>query len=212
MYLRAEVAGESLDLLPDKAVFWPDQKALLIADPHFGKAEHFNRAGIQVPKGVKYQNWQRLFRVLHLPDLEEVIFMGDLFHSDFNNEWKDFEHIMAHFPHITFHLVLGNHDIFPEEIYHRSGLVLHESMKRGPFHFTHEPEPGGEGYNLAGHIHPAVRLKGAGRQSLRLPCFFFGRDHGILPAFGTFTGTYTLKPKKGDRFYAIADNEVINLS
>ena len=33
-----QLAGEELWLLPEKAIYWPAQQALLIADVHFGKA------------------------------------------------------------------------------------------------------------------------------------------------------------------------------
>ncbi|HNU41619.1 MAG TPA: phosphoesterase, partial [Cyclobacteriaceae bacterium] len=64
-------------------------------------------------------------------------------------------------------------------------------------------------YNLSGHIHPAVRLKGTGRQSVMLPCFYFGKQQGILPAFGSFTGMARIVPKKEDRIFVIAENKVI---
>ena len=45
------VAGETLLLLPERAAFWPREKTLLIADPHWGKAGGFlmGAGGIPVP-------------------------------------------------------------------------------------------------------------------------------------------------------------------
>jgi hypothetical protein len=54
-----------------------------------------------------------------------------------------------------------------------------------------------------------VTLTGAGRQRLRLPCFFLGERVGVLPAFGGFTGTAVLKPTARDRVYVVADDEVL---
>ena len=68
-----------------------------------------------------------------------------------------------------------------------------------------------EKYNLAGHIHPCVRLRGAGRQRLRLPCFYFGDRQGILPAFGTFTGLGDVEVQNGDRVFVIADDRVVEV-
>ena len=64
-------------------------------------------------------------------------------------------------------------------------------------------------YNLAGHVHPGVRLRGGPAQSVRLPCFYFNGHQGILPAFGNFTGNYKLKPKSGDKIIAIADQQLV---
>jgi len=78
---------------------------------------------------------------------------------------------------------------------------------------THHPQqriPEGY-YNLAGHVHPAVRLRGFGRQRLRLPCFYFGAQCGILPAFGAFTGLGDLRICEGDRVYVVTAEEVIGM-
>ena len=60
-------------------------------------------------------------------------------------------------------------------------------------------------------IHPAVALNGPGRQRLTLPCFHFGPQLGILPAFGEFTGTALMRREEGDRVYAIAGERVVKV-
>ncbi|MDX1672145.1 MAG: hypothetical protein R3211_07370 [Balneolaceae bacterium] len=64
-------------------------------------------------------------------------------------------------------------------------------------------------YLLSGHIHPAVKLRGKARQSMKLPCFYFGKQQGVLPAFGHFTGTHVIKPQPDDRVYAIVNQRVV---
>lgn len=68
-----------------------------------------------------------------------------------------------------------------------------------------------EVYNLAGHVHPAVMLEGR-RDKLRLPCYFFGGKDGLLPAFGAFTGMYTIQPKQGDNVFVLTGNEVMRVA
>jgi metallophosphoesterase superfamily enzyme len=76
----------------------------------------------------------------------------------------------------------------------------------------HEPPGAGMGglfgYALAGHVHPAVRIAGAGLQSERLPCFVVGRQRAILPAFGSFTGSATQTWAKDDAIVAIAEERL----
>ncbi|MGB3619143.1 MAG: phosphoesterase, partial [Catalinimonas sp.] len=67
-----------------------------------------------------------------------------------------------------------------------------------------------DGYALAGHLHPAVRLNGGGA-SLRLPCYWFGAQQGLLPAFGAFTGTATVRPRAGDGVFVIAEEQVMQV-
>ena len=50
--VTVDVAGEQFVLLPQKAVFWPRERLLAIADIHFGKAATFRSFGIPVPRGT----------------------------------------------------------------------------------------------------------------------------------------------------------------
>jgi metallophosphoesterase superfamily enzyme len=87
-------------------------------------------------------------------------------------------------------------------------------LREGDLILTHEPMnevPVGF-YNLAGHLHPGVKLRGTGKQSVVLPCFYFSKHQGILPAFGSFTGIACLVPKKEDRVFVIAEDKIIAYS
>ena len=53
--------------------------------------------------------------------------------------------------------------------------------------------------------------RGMGRQQVTLPCFYFGAGHGLLPAFGAFTGLGLIQLKSTDAVYVIAENEVIQV-
>lgn len=211
---RLEIAGQELWLLAERAIYWPEQRSLLIADTHFGKVGHFRKHGIKVPEEAAQENLKKLESLLYATQAQKVYFLGDLFHSEMNKEWLSFKQVIALFPQTEFHLIGGNHDILDELSYYRARLTVHpETLNLGPFVLSHEPLEGEfEGYNLCGHIHPGVRLKGPGRQSLRLACFFFGPKQGILPAFGTFTGTHALKANAKDQVFVILEGKVIQVS
>lgn len=196
-------------------MYWQEAHALILADLHLGKATHFRKAGIAAPKAVEDTNFDHLISLLLAFSPKRVLLLGDLFHSDYNTVWEEWEELLEQFAHIQFELVPGNHDVLPPALYQQSALHIRPlKYQEGPFSFTHEPleQPRNEYYNLCGHIHPGVRLEGFGRQSLRLPCFYFGPRQGILPAFGSFTGLATLAVKREDQVFGIADSEVIPLT
>ena len=209
-FTQAEVCGEQLTLLAEKAVYWEKERLLLIADLHLGKGNHFRKHGVPIPSSSSESNWEKLERLFQLDQLQRVVFLGDLFHSNYNEECAILGDIIASYPHLNFELVIGNHDILDDRMYEDIGLKVYQTeLVIGPFIFTHEPlEEENEFYNLAGHIHPGIRLKGKGRQSLRLPCFYFGKKSGILPAFGALTGLQILRPKKSDQFFYIISDQV----
>jgi DNA ligase-associated metallophosphoesterase len=212
--LIASVHDQSFELLPEKAIFWSSQGILLLADLHLGKINHFRRAGIPLPLKANEHTLEILIDLIQRLLPERIICVGDLFHSHYNDAWEEFGAIVKHFSTIPFELVLGNHDILSDLQYQRKGIVLHDALTIESMIFTHHPleEVPSNYYNIAGHIHPGVQLRGKGRQSLTLPCFYFGEKQGVLPAFGKFTGLARIRPKRTDKVFAITGNEVIDLT
>ncbi|SEW31094.1 ligase-associated DNA damage response endonuclease PdeM [Chitinophaga arvensicola] len=198
-------------LSPQRAIFWEEEKALILSDLHLGKAAHFRKAGIAVPAGIVQEDLFRLQQLIthYLP--ERIIIVGDMFHSRENNEVQYFRLWRQQFPQIIFDLVKGNHDIMAEEVYEQLAIRVHPSLTLRDIHFIHEPceDSNGFAYTFSGHLHPAFVMYGAGRQRLRLPCFYFGRHCGILPAFGDFTGFATLDPDERDPVFVIAGKSII---
>ncbi|CAH0999156.1 hypothetical protein LEM8419_00453 [Neolewinella maritima] len=208
------IAGEQLLLHPDRAVYWPARRVLFVADLHLGKGAHFRRAGIAVPQLVSDVNFARLGGLIEEFQPARVLLLGDLFHSDYNHVWGAFCAFTASFTDLTFELVPGNHDILPPTCYEEASLVMHEEIIRlGPFSLSHHPlreeqRLSGQ-YNLCGHIHPCVRLVDRTGGGMKLPCFFFGQQEGILPAFGEFTGCAEVKARYGDQVFVLAEDAVL---
>lgn len=209
MYINLKISGEELELLCDKAVFWPAKRCLIIADVHLGKSAHFRKNGFSVPAKVATKTLDRLASCIENTQAAKVIFLGDLFHSAENAEWNLLAGLIDTFFAVEFVLVEGNHDILNAKHYTDAGIKVLDKIVEHPFSFTHHPEPETGHYNICGHIHPAVEMVGKGRQSLRLPCFFFGEHFGVLPAFGEFTGTFLLKPEKNDKVFICAPGKVL---
>lgn len=208
--MRITVEKERLLLLKERAAIWESQNALLIADLHIGKVSHFRKNGISVPSAAERNNLWRLADIMltHMP--EKVIFLGDLFHSVLNTSWVDFVDFLQSFPNTEFILVKGNHDILPEKTFLEAGIKVVEQLEMGPFLFTHDATET-DLYNVHGHIHPGVHLRGSARQRMSLPCFYFGKTSCIFPSFGDFTGLYKIKPIKEDRVFVSTDDEVVQV-
>lgn len=208
--LKTSIAGVEVILHPLKAIFYPSQNALIISDAHLGKADHFRKSGIAVPQQVNLTNLDGINTLITEFNPHRVIFLGDLFHSSMNGAWDDFDQLINNYPKIIFELVKGNHDILPQAVYDSSILKIYEDeLILGPFLLTHIPrEEKSELYNLAGHIHPGVVMKGKAKQYLKLPCFFFSDWQGIVPAFGDFTGLYKMRAKGDDQVYVVSAEKV----
>jgi DNA ligase-associated metallophosphoesterase len=207
------IHAEKIVLLGSGGIFLPDTSSLLIADLHIGKAAHFRKAGVPIPASSSRADFQRLRDLIVSTKPKECIFLGDLGHSDYNKEWETFLVLRAEFPSLKFILIRGNHDSASDAFYQSQGIdEIHFQLRRSTFLLTHEPQEVEGYYNLAGHLHPAVSLKGAGRQKLVLPCFLFADKYGVLPAFTRFSGKYVIKPEEGQLVYAIVEGKIYPLN
>ncbi|PSL50218.1 putative phosphoesterase [Chitinophaga niastensis] len=200
-------------LLPQRAIFWEEEKTLILSDLHLGKAAHFRKAGIAVPAGIVQEDLFRLQQLITQFLPVRMIIVGDMFHSRENNEVQYFRLWRQQFPHIIIDLVMGNHDIMADEVYAQLQINVHPTLTIRHIHFIHEPceESNGYQYTFSGHLHPAFVMAGAARQRLRLPCFYFGQHCGILPAFGHFTGHATLAPAATEPVFVIAGKSIIRV-
>ncbi len=204
------IAGQHLELHPSGVIYWREEATLLISDLHLGKVTHFRKYGAAVPHKAIEQNFEVLEQNLAHYSPRKICFLGDLFHSSMNREWHRFEEWVKKTA-VEFLLISGNHDIISPLKYEALGITQVPELEWGPFLLTHFPEERTGFFNLSGHIHPAIRLRGHGRQSLRLPCFFKNKHQLILPAFGAFTGSHVLEKSEEDEVYAIADAAVIKI-
>ncbi|MEM1121880.1 MAG: ligase-associated DNA damage response endonuclease PdeM [Bacteroidota bacterium] len=213
--MTIQFKAQTLYLHPCKAIYWKEKSILFLADLHLGKAAHFRKKGLAAPSEISDTNFRHLEILLDEFAPERVLFLGDLFHSQLNNIWQKFAAFLTDYPHIQFELVEGNHDILPKASYTNAELIVHkEGLIVPPFILSHYPLGviPAELYNLYGHVHPGVLLHGFGKQQSKFPCFHFGKTQAVLPAFGAFTGLALVQPKKGDRVFVIAEEEVIEVS
>ncbi|MGQ9550307.1 MAG: ligase-associated DNA damage response endonuclease PdeM [Roseiflexus sp.] len=210
------LAGEDVWLLPERALFWKRTATLIIADPHIGKPGAFRAAAIAAPEGTTIADLERLSTAIRRCSAQRLIVLGDLLHARSGRTtttMTTFEEWRVHHSSLDIVLVRGNHDTRAGDPPHSWRVTcVDEPWEIEPFTLRHYPESHAAGYTLAGHLHPAVRLSGAGKQRLILPCFWFGARVGVLPAFGSFTGTKVIAPAPDDRVFVIADDRVVAVS
>ncbi len=209
-----QLKGQDVLLLPEKALFLIENRTLLIADMHVGKAMHFRKSGMPLPADSSERDFQVLTDLIGTHQPQEVIFLGDLFHSHQNAEWAALEMFLNNHSTIRFALVPGNHDRFSARFCAELRLeLLPEHYACGPFVLSHAPSatPLGDLYQLCGHLHPGIALHGKGRMQVTLPCFWFGSHTGVLPAFGNLTGLAVISPKPKDRIVAIVEGSCVEL-
>ena len=208
----AEIAGEAVELCAERAAYWPRRRTLLVADPHFGKAASFRALGVRVPRGTTEGALARLDGLVARLEPTRIEFLGDFLHAREGRDDETFRLLSEwreRHAAIAMRLVRGNHDKRAGDPPSSVGIeCLDGPVLVPPFALAHHPTRVAGAYVLAGHVHPCAVLVGRGRQRERLPCFLLGRDTGVLPAFGEFTGCAEVAPNEGDTVWVVAEHEV----
>ena len=205
------IAGCDVLLLADKALYWPQQQMLCVADAHFGKAAAYRALGQPVPHGTTQASLLRLDALLARHPVRELVFLGDFMHAPKSHapatlaamhEWRH------RHPALVCTLVRGNHDLSAGDPPATLAIeVVNEPYLIWPFALRQTP--GGEAtehghakhHVIAGHIHPVFLLHGRGRQRLRLPCFYITDQMTVLPSFGEFTGGHAVQATSSSRIF-----------
>ena len=213
--LAIDYAGQTVWLLPEHALWWPAARVLFIADLHMGKAATYRALGQPVPSGTTDENLRRLSQLLRHYQPAQLVFLGDFLHAAQARTASVLQALGAWrtgFARLHCVLVRGNHDSRAGDP--PSGLqieVVDEPYLLGPFAACHHPQGHPTHAVLAGHLHPALQLRGPARDRLRLPCFCFEDRQAILPAFGEFTGGWLVTPQPGLQLYAVGGQAVWSL-
>jgi len=211
--LTADIAGHALQLSAQRAAFDPQLKSLFVADAHFGKDAVFRAHGVPVPAGATADDLARLDAMIAAYRPASVVFLGDLLHGRESLgsetlhaliEWRK-RHAA-----VRFVMVEGNHDrragVLPPSLGVETVL---EPWIQGPWALCHYPREVEGAYVLAGHEHP-VYVIASRADSVRVPCFRFAPNYGVLPAFGAFTGGFVVNGIAAEQtIYAVAQNRVI---
>lgn len=201
-------------LSPERVLFWEEKKILIVSDLHFGKTGHFRKSGIAVPQSVYKEDLLRLFGQIEFFKPERLIIVGDFFHSVVNKELDFFLKWRMDLSQLPVILIKGNHDILKQELYDTAAIDIAKNLTLDRFLFVHDPEEidtSSDHYTFSGHLHPGCIIRGAGKQSLRFPCFYFNQKQAILPAFSHFSGLAIIEPKKTDTLYAIVNQSIIKV-
>jgi hypothetical protein len=172
------------------ALFWEDERLLIVSDLHLEKGSSFAARGVLLPPFDTAATLSRLGAVIARHDPRTVIALGDSFHDRKAHERlspDDSDVLSAFQSRRDWIWISGNHDpALPPDL---SGVVADE-VAIGPIVFRHEPT--GAVGEIAGHLHPKARVSTRGR-SVERRCFASDGERAVMPAFGAYTGGLSIR-------------------
>ncbi|MDP1662159.1 MAG: ligase-associated DNA damage response endonuclease PdeM [Phycisphaerales bacterium] len=213
------IGDHELGLLAGRGVVRWSDRTLYVADLHIGKASAFARGGVPISGSVLEATTadalKRLTAMIVQAETERLVVLGDLLHAaggrdprtlDLLERWR-WEH-----RGVDVVLVRGNHDQAAGDPPSSAGIrCVDEPFDDRGLTLRHHPLAAGTGTaTLAGHVHPAVRLRSPG-DSARVACFWLSKGQLVLPAFGGFTGMGEVRAGAGDRVFVPAEGVVVEV-
>ncbi len=188
-YLMQTIGIGGADVVADRAgaLYWPAERALVVADLHLEKGSSFARRHVFLPPYDSRETLARLADVIARMAPSVVIALGDSFHDAdgaLRLGAEEREALAALQTGRTWIWVNGNHDGGADVL---PGGERCDQLVLGGVTLRHEPDADSEGAEIAGHLHPAARVALAGA-SMRRACFIACADRLVLPAFGALTG------------------------
>lgn len=206
--------GHHLRLLPDRAIYLPAERTLLVADVHLGKPASFRSAGVPVPEAITDRDLARMTALIGSIAAERLLILGDLIHDAAALRDRTREAVArwrVSLPNIAIDLVVGNHDRKADSCEPLGVRVLGEVVTlNSGLRLTHEPPEADAPPTLCGHLHPVISV-GPRRSAARVraACFHFEANTGVLPAFGTFTGGRAMHNGPACAVFAAGDQTVV---
>jgi DNA ligase-associated metallophosphoesterase len=210
--LAWSLAGEPVVLDADRALAWPREATVFVADVHLGKDQVFREAGLALPSGAVAADLARLSGLVERHRARRLVVLGDLMHARTRMAaaWiREFGEWRAAHAALAVSVLRGNHDRALPQWPGVDGID--DGACLGPFVLRHEPAPDHRGHVLAGHLHPGVVLRERHGPPVRLPAFWSGPHRTVLPAFGRLTGLATQVADAVDRLIACAGASLVEV-
>jgi DNA ligase-associated metallophosphoesterase len=181
-------AGEEFAIVQERALYWPREQALLVADLHLEKASFYARHGQLLPPYDSRETLERVAAAIRDTGARRVYTLGDNFHDSAGPSRLE--------PHAAGMLdalvratdwvwITGNHDAAMEAA---CGGTLAEELEIAGLVLRHKALAGETRPELSGHYHPRLQVV-VRERSIRRPCAVVSNGgRMILPAFGALTG------------------------
>ncbi|WP_245974021.1 ligase-associated DNA damage response endonuclease PdeM [Bosea caraganae] len=183
-----------LAIMPDLsgALVLPEERTLIVADLHLEKGSAYAARGVFLPPYDSTATLAALAAAILRHDPARVIALGDSFHDRGAEERISADNLAS------LRLlqkgrdwlwVTGNHD---PQISRAMGGDSAAMLSLAGVALRHEPDPDEPDYEIAGHLHPAAKVRMRGR-ALRRRCFALSERRCIMPAMGAYAGGLNLR-------------------
>jgi DNA ligase-associated metallophosphoesterase len=186
--LALDLAGAEVLLRPSGALWLAAERMLVVADLHLEKGSAYAARGQMLPPYDTRETLSRLVAEAAQLRPHTIILLGDSFH-DAEAEGRlsaDDIRTLTMIGSVTDLIwIVGNHDAEgPRAL---PGQTAAGWSAAATLSLVHEPAASPRYGEIAGHLHPCVKVKGR-VGAVRRRCFVTDGERLVMPAFGAFAG------------------------
>jgi DNA ligase-associated metallophosphoesterase len=185
--LRTRVLDAEVIMRASGALWLAAERTLVVADLHLEKGSAYASRGQMLPPYDTRETLRRLQAEVAALEPAAVVLLGDTFHdrkAEGRLSADDAATLRRLADDRRLVWVIGNHDADgPQWL---PGEAVDELIVAG-LTLRHEPRAGRQPGEIAGHLHPAAKVR-APRGTVRRRCFITDAERAILPAFGAYAG------------------------
>ncbi len=190
--LNTTLFGAEVTFRSSGALWIAGERMLVVADLHLEKGSSYAMRGQMLPPYDTRDTLRRLHAEVAATTPAALVLLGDTFHdrrSESRLAADDAEALRTLADLTQLIWVIGNHDADgPQAL---PGETADELSVAG-LTLRHEPQPGVQPGEVAGHLHPCARVV-ASRGSVRRRCFVTDGERLVIPAFGAYAGGLNIR-------------------
>jgi DNA ligase-associated metallophosphoesterase len=189
-FLNIVFATHKFTLDAAGALYWPQEKTLVVSDLHLEKGSYFAERQQLLPSYDTKDTLDRIETLLQHYQPERLICLGDNLHDKnalTRMQKPDYAKLIVLYESVKEWIwIIGNHDTKDLAVNPLAHMRFEIVYQLHDIIFTHE-FIAGEPYQIGGHFHPKITIS-VNNTLVTGKCFMVTDNKIIMPAFGTYTG------------------------
>lgn len=184
--------ADGVTITNDRCLLLDDGPTAVIGDLHLGYESALEDEGMFIPRINTESVREDLDRLLGEYEPARVVLLGDIKHDFRRSSYQARDEVREIIRLVTDAaetiVIKGNHDNYLQNIIGSEQLTALDWIDLGGYRLEHGHVDSGRRPVIIGHEHPSVRIPGELSGGMKMQCFVYARQEGVIviPPFSPF--------------------------
>ena len=184
MYMDSVEIEPGLRVTNDRCIVFDKEGVLVIGDLQLGYEKALEDEGMYLPRMNTGSIRESLNRLIEKYEPKEIVLLGDIKHDFRRAKYEGKEEVRTIIRLIRdaakVVIVKGNHDNYVQNIVADMGIPVVDYVDIGGYRLEHGHIDSGVRPVIIGHEHPSVKIVGALSGGIKMQCFMYAREDGVI--------------------------------